>query len=647
MRIRLVSFAAFIMGLATFLSCGRAEPAPTSTVWEGLRSAIIYIRVPKDATQSGTIDVSWTPAWIADSQRERLYWYGPAGKLLQRVEIERSHPRGTVSLKMPSGPGDYRLVIPGYSFRKYKVAVPQPFKSVIEPEKLHFSMEIPTGNAFWTGPVENAHLNLKSHNHTAALQVTSTNGNASITHSASQDYQAYETLPLVDANQPIKLSISDGGKFSFWLDGAPNLFSQSAAAWFEPQWKPGDVVFSVTDEVIGETTKLGTYAEFAPLPQELKELIQDAQPAIVHTYIFEDVMEENSARDSANHRALANFGIEQSYGLLSRTERDSLPKSAASSSIFLDSYIRGRFSQNLPLDVIAFVDEPNLRYRDYDAYETYHLTLSETVRTLNDTLGLNVKISAPESSRMINGPTNKPRRFQSGFSWTEKLLLRHWDTVDVISWHMWQYRYLEALDQYPETIESVAEMNARLARARGKQPKALSISQTNLGSGPNTSAYQQNTYYAGLWWASVVTQSIATGKLDHLIWFKAVDEGPYGKGLLMLEDGRLVRKPIAEAMIFINKALLPKTLATASSAHDVDIAAMHAPSGEVSLLCVNKSRRDYSVRLETGAITFDTAEILLSDGTIDVREINSDQQRGDAPLRLPAESICRLKAAAH
>ena len=644
---RVITLAALMLTLTSLLSCGRAETQPVppeTTIWEGLRSAIVYVRVSDSDDSAGEIGLDWTPAWISDAQRERLYWYDPVGNLVKRVEIERSQPSGSVSLPLAGGPGDYRLVIPGYSFRKYRVRVPGQYKSVIEPEKLHFSMEIGSGDSFWTGPLESARFHLKSHSDTAAFALTTQNGEKyAIAHAASGNYRDHEALDLEFQNTQAKLTVTDGGKFSFWLDNAQNVFAQTSEGWFQPNWESGKAVFTVSDRVIGETTEVGTYTEFAPLPEDLTQLLRDTRPSIIHSYIFEDVMPKHVARDAANNRALLQLGVRQLYGLLSRTTRDSLPKSASKSAQFLDTYLRRRFAEDLPLHIVAFVDEPNLRYRSYEAYEAYHLALAQTVRSVSETLGVQLEIAAPESSRMVNGPTNKPRRFQTGFSWTQKLLNRHWHTVDVISWHMWQYRYLEALDQYPETIEQVYQLNARLAQKADDRPKDLSISQTNLGSGPNTSTYQQNTHYAGLWWASVVSQSINTGKLDSLIWFKAVDEGPYGKGLLEPRQGQLARKPIANAMIFINETLLPSTLEAKSTAHEVNIAAMRSASGETNLLCVNKSRRDYSVFLYTAGMAFDTIDYLGADESITTSALSEAQQDGSAPILIPAETICRFR----
>ena len=647
MLLRASTLAVFMLALTALISCGRAETQSEGrpdTVWEGLRSAIVYVRVTDTRLTDSAVSVRWKPAWISDSQRERLYWYDPSGNLLKRVEIERDQPSGSVTLPLVGGAGDYRLVIPGYSFRKYRVSIPAQHQTVIEPEKLHFSMEIGSGQTFWTGPLQQAKFQLKSHSNSAAFALLDQSGEEyAIAHSASGKYRDHEVINLNARNDQVKLTVTDGGKFSFWLNGAPNVFAQTASEWFEPRWRESKAVFSVSNRTIGKTTKVGTYTEFAPLPNALKQLVRDARPSIVHSYIFEDVMSKHAARDAVNNRTLLGLGVGELYGLLSRTTRDSLPENTQRSAKFMSRYIQQRFASSLPLHIVAFVDEPNLRYRSYEAYEAYHVALARAVRAESEVLGVQIKIAAPESSRMVNGPTNEPRRFQSGLQWTQKLLNRHWDTVDVISWHMWQYRYLDALDQYAETIHDVAELNERLAHKTDSLPKELSISQTNLGSGPNTSTYQQNTHYAGLWWASVVTQSINTGKLNSLIWFKAVDEGPYGKGLLEPQQGGLKRKPIATAMIFLNEALLPDTLSATSTAHEVDIAAMRSARGDASLLCVNKSRRNYTVYLEAGGPLFETVEFLNAEQRVSTQTLSADQQKGSAPVLLPAETICRFR----
>lgn len=633
-----------LTGVLTTLSCGRAEtPQHNShTVWGGLRSAVIYIRVPDAPKSKSTVDVHWQPAWISETQRERLYWYDPKGNLIERVEIGFEQPRGTVSLALNGSSGDYRLVIPGYSFRKYEVSIPTDYASVIEPDKLHFSMEISTGQRFWTGPVNKAELKLKGYNGRVEVSAHAHGiEKAKISHNNPKKYRDHNSRSFNANGQQIELHVTDGGKISFWLDGTPSLFSKSPEDWFLPEWQENEVRFSISDRVIAKTTELGAYAEFAPIPSALTTLLRESETELVHTYIFEDVMGKHAQRDTSNYKKLQASGIGKNYGLLSRTTRDSVPPSTESSLRFLRGYIENRYRLGIPIHVIAFVDEPNLRYKSYKDYEAYHVSLAEIVRELNKVRQTDIKIAAPESSRMVNGPTDSARKHQSGIEWTERLLRNNWDSLDIISWHMWQHRYLEALDQYPEVILDVAALNEKLAKEFARSPKRLAISQTNIGSGPNTSTYQQNTHYAGLWWASVVAQSLQTGKLDQLIWFKAVDEGVYGKGLLMQQEGLLQRKPIAQAMVFINQSILEQTLETVTSSHEVDMVATRALDGRHSVLCVNKSRRSYRLFLDTPH-KFTKIEFLKSDGSQFTQMLSPAQQIGQASITLPHSSICRI-----
>lgn len=643
-RYYLTLFALLFFSFSVPSGCTQAQHTNEPTKWSGLRSAVVYVRVPPENAESASIRIDWKPAWISDSQRERLYWYSPSGRLLDRIQIEKNQPSGQLRLKASEEPGDYRLVIPGYSFRKYDVTIPAPLKSVIEPEKLHFSMEVPNGVTFWSGPIGTARINLKSHRNSALLHVTA-NGKfiTKLIDDQSNSYRAHASKSVQARQQQLKIDIVDGGKFSLWLDGAPNVFSKSKSDWFYPKWAPGNVLFEIDNRVIGDTTKIGNYVEFTKISHPLKQLINDLNPSVVQSYLFEDVMAKNFSREVGIKRSLKQSGVAELFGLLSRTTRDSVPTSTKASSDFLNEFLLNRFRLNIPVDILAFVDEPNLRYRSYSNYEAYHRRLALIVRDVERRTNSKIKIAAPESSRMVNGPANQPRRFQSGIEWTRRLLSRNWDTVDIISWHMWQYRYLEALDQFPETILDVTSINEQLARDFGRPPKQLAISQTNIGSGPNTSTYQQNTHYASLWWASVVTQSINTGKLDYLMWFKSVDEQNYGKGLLTTHNGELKRKPIADAMIFLNSNLLPKTISANSTSHEVDLAAMKTLAGDVSAICVNKSKRRYQMTLKHPNWKPTNITFLHSNGIIESSPLHENTKNGFKTISLPPQSICSIK----
>ena len=135
---------------------------------------------------------------------------------------------------------------------------------------------------------------------------------------------------------------------------------------------------------------------------------------------------------------------------------------------------------------------------------------------------------------------------------------------------------------------------------------ALIIGQTNISSGLSLSPYEQETFFAALWWTSVVIQSSLPGKLDQIMWFKAADDPVYKKGLIQISENGYVHKPVSQSMSFINNHLYPFVMNISNEHPDIDVlVTLSEDKTMASILGVNKSKRDIRVDISlpvTGGI---------------------------------------------
>ncbi len=107
-------------------------------------------RQPVSASRSpGQRDRALDPAWQADANEEHLYLLDGQGKLQGERLIKASETRGTQSWPLLPGAASYRLEIPGYSFRNYRVEHDEHTVALFEPAKVHFSAQTQNGDELY------------------------------------------------------------------------------------------------------------------------------------------------------------------------------------------------------------------------------------------------------------------------------------------------------------------------------------------------------------------------------------------------------------------------------------------------------------------------------------------------------------------
>jgi hypothetical protein len=133
-------------GLVLLLGLGLSLDAFAASMrWGEIRDGSLYLQ----ADRPDSVTVRWTPAWQADANEEHLYLLDGQGKLQGERLIKASETRGTQSWPLLPGAASYRLEIPGYSFRNYRVEHDEHTVALFEPAKVHFSAQTQNGDELY------------------------------------------------------------------------------------------------------------------------------------------------------------------------------------------------------------------------------------------------------------------------------------------------------------------------------------------------------------------------------------------------------------------------------------------------------------------------------------------------------------------
>ncbi|OLF54204.1 hypothetical protein [Pseudomonas chlororaphis] len=577
-------------------SGARAEPMQ----WSSIRDGSLYLR----PAQPDTLRISWSPAWQSDANREKLYLLAPDGQLARQLDIRADQAYGEQDIALAPAADDYRLQIPGYSFRGFTVSHQDSTAAQFEPTKVHFSAEVRSGAElfFKVAAGERAILAGKYYGGVSLLQASRLSDGAKVRLALEQhgDYGQFDqvALPPAERDEVWRLSLGGAGKAAFWLDGTANLFAQDARQLQPLRLPRGEVRLHLQAPLLGPTPRLGIALPYAQPPSSTFGLLQAIDARAANFYSFVDVIEQEPEREIGFRRLYRErFNIDRDITLLAGTGRRPVLAADAQSLAGLDAWLAD--SARLPgqgLHYLAFADEPNLNYPDYATYAAYFDRMLAQVKANPEARAAGVRIAMPASSRLLDGPFRIGAGQRRGIDWARKLLARHGDDIDALAWHEWMVRDLLATRRYRDSVRAAAELVG--LDATGRPRKALLLSQTNISSGPDLSPYQQDTHYAGLWWASVAINASADGQLDMLNWFQAADEPGYPKGMLAQRSAsQFSLKPVAVAQQFIARHWLATVQALDNPAFEVDALAMRE-AGRHSLLGVNKAARAQAVSLE-------------------------------------------------
>ncbi|MBU0993299.1 MAG: hypothetical protein KJ737_12465 [Proteobacteria bacterium] len=599
-----IYWAFLIISSSTFIFDKAAYAEAQGYTWSNIRDGVVYIRQDTRSSSNKAV-LEWSPAWLTDSHEEIIYFQSPKGDLLLRQNIPAFQTKGMVPFYLNMGDGDYRIEIPGFSFRYYSIHIDKSLHSVFEPSKIHFSSSIPRGQILYFQVPSNRSFQFCGKYHGGInkikLQPLRTDRILPIilnlTRYSQTEYSTYDAITIPAQPEPTiwQLTCIGSGKVGFWLDDIPNLFAQNPDHLFYPDLKPGESDVEIKDERIGTSPKIGSTLPFASPPPNTHQVIEKLNLQSGNIYFFENILTDDLNYDIPFLSLYKKkFNIDQYVSILAKTERRNVIENIHLAESFLERYLAHHKSKHdIEIPYIAFADEPNLNYPDYETFENHFKILSRTVQRVNKDNNAHIKIASPESSLMTNGPTREDSKKRTGFEWTERLLKKYPDSIDSISWHLWLKRDLIATEWYNTSIESVSDLSLKYPLSSQKN-RDLIISQTNISSGMSLSPYEQETFFAALWWASVVSQSASTGKLHMLNWFKLADDGKYNKGLVRYSNGNFILKPVGHATSFINKSILSEVLYTKHDSVELDLVAttdkMHS---KIFIFGVNKFPRSH------------------------------------------------------
>lgn len=591
-------------------------PAAQALQWPGIRDGALHLRVSRD----DQLQVSWQPAWQAEANAEQLFLQSGDGRLLAQRDILPDEPRGALRWALPAGAGDYRVEVPGYSFRRYRFGHAETSAALFEPAKLHVSAELPSGMQFYfrVPAGTQALLGGKYHGGIRRLELERLGDGLRLQltlqvhdHYADSDQLA---LPVTAAEQVWRLRPQGSGKAAFWLDGSANLFAQRPEHLFSPAARAGQVALQLHAERLGRTPWLGVALPYTP--PEAPELLARLAPRAANHYTFADVLErrpdhEQAFRPLYRHR----YAIAVDSTLLALTGRRSRLDADARSRLGLQRWVAGIRGLGVHgRHYLAFADEPNLNYPDYPSFAGYFAAMLAEAQAIPGLREAGVRIAVPASSRLLNGPLRDGAAERRGIDWARRLLAEHGEAIDALSWHEWMVRDLRATRVYREQVRQAAQLVG--LDAQGRPRKALLLEQTNLSSGASVSPYEQATHFAALWWASVAANAAQDGLLELLNWFPATDDPHHRKGMIATRDGTQFRlKPVGQAMAFMQAHWLDEVLRLDNDAFEVDALAM-ASGAQRALFGVNKAPRRQQVRLRgalPGCAAHPAPQLLLLD----------------------------------
>ncbi|WP_330207005.1 hypothetical protein [Pseudomonas sp. AM14(2022)] len=632
-------------GLVLLLGLGLSLDAFAASMrWGEIRDGSLYLQTDRP----DTVTVRWTPAWQADANEEHLYLLDGQGKLQGERLIKASETRGTQSWALLPGAASYRLEIPGYSFRNYRVEHDEHTVALFEPAKVHFSAQTQNGDElyFKVAPGEHAVLAGKFHGGVNALQAQRVGDDKPLTLTL-KPYRAYWqfdqlALPVSEREQVWRLRLQGSGKAAFWLDGTANRFAQTPQQLKPVREESGQIHLTLHDKILGRTPDLGIALPYVMPPASSHAVLDALKATAASYYSFVDVTAKNPHFEDAFRKAYQErFGIRQDITLLAGSQRQADLRADVQSNGGLDAWLAGtRALGGKGTHYIGFADEPNLNYSSFEQYRAIFASMARQVRSDPANARAGVRIAMPASSRLVNGPFADNAADKRGIDWARRLLGESAEQIDALAWHEWMIRDLLATRVYRDSVHRAAELVG--LDAHGQPRKALLLDQTNMSSGSSLSPYDQETHYASLWWASVVINASQDGLLTMLNWFQAADEPQYPKGMIrVLGDERFELKPVGLAQQFIAQHWLHQVLWLENDGFEVDVLAM-AGDEQRGLLGVNKGTRLQRVDLSG-------AKCPLNNGAL--RYFGTDNRSRDAPFAcrdgrvsfdLPGETLFAL-----
>lgn len=635
-----------IKALLLFLLAATTHPVFAQQVhWQSIRDGSFIIL--SQAEDSLTIE--WKDAWLSDANAEEVYLINSNGELAEKITIDQSNRSGQYKMKVSEKSSPYKLIIPGYSFRNYKISHGERTLSLFEPNKVHFSADIPRQAVIFFKSPENSNVQFSGKYHSGARKITlkrlSDNFTVNLELQNYDDYQKFNSiqLPSSNADEVWQVTFNSSGKVAFWLDGAENLFALSPTQLQSVNLPDAYTAVVLTDLTVGSSPDIGVALPYLTPPSNSHAMLDSLHIKSASFYSFVDVITQDSSRE-LEFRTLYDdkFNIKNNITLLAGTQRKAVLEANTEAfnalSLWAEDSTRLDHRAN---HYIAFADEPNLNFGSYEAFSSYFSAMLSHLKNTPNFSTSAIKVAVPASSRFLDGPFRPAAKSRLGIDWTRRLLAEHDADIQAIAWHEWMTRNLYATRRYQDSIRAAADLVG--LDSNGKPKKALLIDQTNISSGNSVSPYEQDTQYAALWWASVIINSSQDGLLEMLNWFHIADEIDHKKGLIAVSDkGQLQLKPVGKAHAFLTENWLKNVKKTANTSFEVDV--LHSQnSSNNQLIGVNKSTRKHHMAVKLSKSCPAALRLRIFDAQSVVHDVDYSCTGETLSFNLPEQSIFKAE----
>ena len=633
--------------------------------WPGLRDGTVYIRM-KEGEQAS---VSSKDIWAAEGAQDRLYFQSPTGEMLNKIQLRPDTANDKkIILQASRGPGDYRFEIVGLSHRAASLSFDADTPSVFQPAKVHFSITNPApGSKIYFNAPQAAAQGFRFN---ARTETNGCNYYTLISPSNKRyDFQPQNRHYSVKEHAGIAftgstyesgvwtLVLNQRGKAAFWLDNIPNFFGRRPDQLFVPVLEEGQAKIDVSGTIIGKTPLMGVGVEAHVLNRHYENALKTLGPEFIQYYYFPNKRDQPSMPQRAT---VAPFSCREEYVLFGPLDGNAMLSDAELAKGLKallarnpdHSKITSENSKN-PKLYISFIDEPNLRY----SLKDYAQRLVSLLAVQAHTAGAEkLPVIVPESSMFMDGPTLSDNASHKGGEWTKSLfesgVIKKTGVPPMVAWHEWVHRDLNSTDYYEDAVNYAASLFSNMGPA-----PLLSITQTNISSGSDTSTYDQDSFYASLWLASAFARAAKTGKLHAFGWFMFTDELPkHQKGLFALssaqrlEDITLIPKPVYYAFKMILDNKLDNVTKISGDHGDLAIlATTDTPGTHMALVIANAANRTVktSFTIPKGAAnsTMNAELLTLQEGDTTVRSKKLDSLT-DIPISPCSVNILKTTVSA-
>lgn len=417
-----------------------------------------------------------------------------------------------------------------------------------------------------------------------------------------------------------KVEIGTEGAFmadnvGFWVEGIPSYFTMTAkglgnethplyASFPESDFIP--VTVTVSDQQLTAPI-LGVVGPFGPNngPRQAKMTEYGIQAEKVFlSHGAEESVNDNADPDTAN---LSSFRFNDQKDLYDRPGKFSLVimdrfagwlatlpvrtrvlEWAEWAAVSADNLITER-KLNPENFVIQFLNEPNkiLKLEQY-----LGLLKAAGAKIKKNPNTRNCRIGAPAVAAGLSLDKQKDHEFLDT-RWIEESLKQSDSIVDTIVFNVYGASDLEDTFLYDALIETVDTLIKKYDSDGVLEP--IIIGATNREGGLVSNRLFCD-WQGAVWWASVLTRVINTGKIKAINYFNIIDKGIRKKGLFTAD-----RKPKGQAVVqkMFSKALLSGRLVKTRTDHTgVEAVSVRTGQGLVMIL-VNKSSKNINASIDT------------------------------------------------